>query len=114
MLKGKSPYKFTHGSKPNLGGIQMVGATIWVKDLKANKLEPCAKAGKFARYDEESKGYRVYYPEKQWVGIEQDVRFNPDEILIPQGDIGSEGEWHLPTVDPTITHNQSNAPNLLE
>ena len=92
----------------------MFGATIWVKDLEANKLEPHAKAGKFVRYDEESKEYRVYYPKKQWVGIKQDVRFNPDEILIPDGDIGSKGEWHLPAVNLTITHDQSNTSNPLE
>lgn len=63
------------------------------------------KVGRFVGYDEESKGYRVYYPEKRWVGIERDVRFNPDEVLIPEGDIRSEGEWYLPATDPTINDN---------
>ena len=91
--------------KPNLAGIQAFDATIWVKDLKANKLESHAKVRRFVGYDEESKGFRVYYPEKWSVGIERDVRFNPDEVLIPEGNIGSKGEWHLPVSDPTIDNN---------
>lgn len=113
-LQGRSPYEFVHGSKPNLGGIQAFGATVWVKDLEANKLESHAKVGRFVGYDEESKGYRIYYPEKRWVGIERNVRFNPDEILISDGDVGSEGEWHLPATDPTITHDKSHTPDPIK
>lgn len=91
--------------KPNLAGIQAFGATIWVKDLEANKLELHAKVRRFVGYDEESKGFRVYYPKKWSVGIKRDVRFNPDEVLILKGNIGSEGEWHLPVSNPTINNN---------
>ena len=37
--KGKTPYKFRHKKKPNLAGIQEFGATAYVKDLKAGKLD---------------------------------------------------------------------------
>ena len=37
-LDGKTPYEMMHNEKPNLAGIQEFGATAYVKDLKAGKL----------------------------------------------------------------------------
>ena len=37
--KGKTLYKLRHKKKPNLAGIQELGATAYVKDLKAGKLD---------------------------------------------------------------------------
>lgn len=65
-----------------------------------------AKIGKFVGYDNESKNYRVYWPEKRSVTIEREVRFNPDEIPIPDDKLGNEGEW------PTYS-NENSATNPL-
>ena len=92
-LPGTTPYEVVHKQKPNLGHLHEFGTTVYVKDLSAGKLDVQAKVGKFVGYDDESKGYRVYRPEKRSVTIEREVRFNPDEVLIPDDRLGNEGEW---------------------
>ena len=41
----KTPYKMQHKKKPYLAGIQEFRVTAYVKDLKAGKLDACAKVG---------------------------------------------------------------------
>ena len=69
-----------HEKKPNLASIQEFGATAYVKDLMAGKLDKQAKKGCFMVYDSKSKGYRIYWPEKQSITVEQNVVFNQDDI----------------------------------
>ena len=42
---GKSPYEMRHKKKPHLTDIQEFSAVASVKDLKAGKLDSCAKVG---------------------------------------------------------------------
>ena len=60
-LEGKTPYKMLNKKVPNLAGIQDFGATAYMKDLKAGKLDAHVKVGCFVGYDSESKGYRIYW-----------------------------------------------------
>ena len=97
-LNGKTPYEIQHGRKPNLSGIQEFGATAYVKDLSAGKLDLRACIGRFIGYDLESKGYRIYWPKKKTILVEHDVVFNKNDvtsddnsITIP-GDALAEGE----------------------
>jgi hypothetical protein len=50
-----------------------------MKDLKAGRLDAQAKKGQFVGYDSESKGYRIYWPEKRSVTVEQNIVFNQDD-----------------------------------
>ena len=43
VLEGKTPYEMLNKKVPNLAGIQEFGAAAYVKDLKAGKLDACAK-----------------------------------------------------------------------
>jgi hypothetical protein len=46
-------------------------------------------------FDDESKGYRIFWPKKWTVTVERNVKFNPDEILngkILDGNVQFEGE----------------------
>ena len=69
-----------------------------MKDFKAGKLDARAQVGHFIGYDSESKGYRIYWPGKQSITVEQNVVFNQedvqnvDSITISSGDTLSEGE----------------------
>ena len=51
-----------HKKKPHLAGIQEFRVAAYVKDLKAGKLDACAKVGQFVGYNPESKGYWIYWP----------------------------------------------------
>ena len=82
---------------PNLAGIHEFGAAAYVKDLKAGKLDARAKVGHFIGYDSESKGYRIYWPGKRSVSVEQNVIFNENDVRNEDGVVSvpgplSEGE----------------------
>ena len=87
-----------HKKKPHLAGIQEFGTAVYIKDLKARKLDSHAKVGQFVSYDLESKGYQIYWPQKQSVTVECNVVFNEDnvhtndDIHILAGDAVDEGE----------------------
>ena len=96
--KGKTPYKLRHKKKPNLAGIQEFSVTAYVKDPKARELDAQAKVGRFVGYDTKYKGYRIYWPTKRSVTVEQNIIFNSDDIpnipesAVIQDDAQSEGE----------------------
>jgi hypothetical protein len=60
--EGKTPHEVATGERPNLAGLLEWGSRIWVKKLDVQKLEPRALEAVFVGYDDESKGYRVYWP----------------------------------------------------
>jgi hypothetical protein len=110
-LNGKTPYEMINGKKPYLGGIQEFGVAAYVKDLKAGKLDPRAQKGRFVGYDSESKGFRIYWPEKRSISIERNVIFNPDDLLtegdsvIVQDNVLNEGE------SAKVIQNETDRPN---
>ena len=67
------------GRKPNLTGIQCFRAAVYVKLENAGKLGKQASKGCFVGYDNELKGYQIYWPEKHAVSIECNVVFNPGD-----------------------------------
>ena len=88
--------------KPHLAGIQEFGAATYIKDLTAKK-------GHFIGYDSESKGYRIYWPEKRSLTFECNVVFDQDDVntcdnnAIIYGKVQSEGEKNM--VIQTCQHN---------
>ena len=97
-LDGKSPYEMKHKKAPHLANIHEFGTVAYIKDLKARKLDPCAKLGRFVGYDSESKGFHIYWPNKQSVTVKHDVIFNQEDVLtrsdhvVIPGNVLSEGE----------------------
>jgi hypothetical protein len=69
-----------------------------VKVLSAGKLDARAGIGCFIGYDSESKGYRIYWPDKKKISVERNVTFNKDDVLVQNdaviipGDALAEGE----------------------
>lgn len=59
------------------------GATVWIKRLDAGKLEPRAEQAHFVGYDDKSKGFQIYWPNKRKVSIEWDMYFDKDQALQP-------------------------------
>ena len=68
------------------------GTVIWVKDLHAGKLDPRAKEGQFIGYNEESKGYHIYWPGKNKVSVKRNVYADKRSVIDP-GNVNIEGEW---------------------
>jgi hypothetical protein len=82
--------------------------TVWVKKLNTGKLNEKAEKGHFVGFDEESKGYRVYWPTKKKVSIKRDIFFNKEESL-QHNNTQIEGEWDISIILNTIeVNNESN------
>ena len=100
-----------HKKKPHLAGIQEFSAAVYVKDLKARKLDSHAKVGRFVSYNLELKGYRIYWPQKRSVTVECNVVFNEDDVHtnedvhILAGDAVDEGERDKIIQPPTSSIN---------
>ena len=58
-ISGKTLYEMRHKRKPYLAGIQEFGATAYVKDLKAGKLDARAKVSCFVGYDSELLAWKM-------------------------------------------------------
>jgi hypothetical protein len=61
-----------------------------MKKLGAGKLEEQAKVRRFVRYDSQSKGYHIYWPEKRSILVECNVVFNKSDTHL----------WNDPNVVP--------------
>ena len=93
-----TPIERATGRKPNLKSMLEFGAVVWVRVKEAGKLEPQAVKGHFMGYDEESKGYCIYFPRCWSVIVECDVYFNKDTV-VDVGEVVFEGE--METTDNT-------------
>ena len=91
--------------KPDLQGVLEWGIPIWVKRADTGKLDPRAVEGHFVGYDEEEKGYQVYWAARHSISIERDVYIDKNAVLEP-GDIVFEEE-------DLLTSNPSQVSNLM-
>ena len=104
LSESKTPIEMATGLKPDLSVVRPWGCKMWVKRLDIGKLEPRAEECRFIGIDSESKGYRVYWPWKNRVGVERDAYFNEKEALAPDK-APIEGENDIPT---NVDHHQHN------
>ena len=95
----KTPLEMATSQKPDISGAYPWGCKVWVKRLDVGKLEPRAEECRFVGVDSESKGFRVYWPGKNRVGIERDVYFNENDALEPE-EVQVEGGNDLPNPKP--------------
>jgi hypothetical protein len=79
------------GHKPNLKDVLAFGTVVWIKVKDAGKLDPQAVEGHFVGYDEESKGYRIYFLKRRSIIVERDMYFDKDPV-VEMGDVVFEGE----------------------
>ena len=93
-LEGRTPFEAVYGKPPNLAGLPVWGARIWVHDADASKIGTRAHLGRWVGYDSQSRGHHVYWPDKRSVTVERSVRFETDEVDLPpaHGNVLFEGE----------------------
>ena len=88
------PFEAVHGEAPNLAGLPVWGAHIWVHDADASKIDSHARLGHWVGYDAQSRGHHMYWPDKRSVWVERNVRFETGEVDLPpvHGTVTFEGE----------------------
>ena len=75
---GSTPHERATKTKPNLGRIPRFGQEVLVLIDAASKLDPKSKTARWIGFDDESKGHKVYWPDKQSVSVERNLMFVPD------------------------------------
>ena len=66
-IDGKTLFEAAFRKKPNLWDVREWGETMWVWIKGGNKLRGCVCEGWWIGIDEQSKGVRVYWPDKRSV-----------------------------------------------
>jgi hypothetical protein len=88
-IPGHTPHDLVHNAKPNLACAHEFGAKVFIHLQDVGKLEPRAEEAVFVGVDEQSKGYRIYWPEKRKVSVERNVSFVPATVSL---DVPDKGE----------------------
>src|SRR6266850_5187943 len=96
LPKSKTPLEMATGTCPDLSNIHEWGSRVWVKRTHSSKLASKVNTGRFIGFDEESKGYRIYWDEKRTVTVERDVYFDKKSALEPETTL-IEGENDAPS-----------------
>jgi hypothetical protein len=77
------------------------GTVVWVKVKGAGKLDPQAVEGHFVGYDDESKGYRIFFTRRHTVIVERDVYFDKGAV-VDVGEVAFEGETEIDSAKPSF------------
>jgi len=110
-IPGHTPHELVHHTKPNLALAREFGTPVYVHLHDAGKLEAKADAAIFVGIDDQSKGYRVFWPGKHRVTVERNVSFVPPSVAIAD-DVLDEGESSVAADQRPLTP-ASNAQQVL-
>ena len=89
----KTPLEMATGERPDLSDVHEWGCKVWVKRTHSPKLKSRVDTGRFIGFDEESKGYRIYWEDRRSVTVERDVYFEKRGLSAPETTL-IEGETH--------------------
>jgi len=90
-LDGQTLFEIMSKMKPNLENLPEWGACVFVLCEGHGKLKSRADKACWVGYSPDSKGHRVYWPEKQCTSIKFNVTFDMN-LTISQQDIMTKGE----------------------
>ena len=91
-IPGYTPHALVYKTKPNLGNAHEFGCKVYVHTTDGGKLEARASEAIFVGIDEQSKGFRIYWPHHRKVSVERNVVFEPLQPRKP-AEVMDEGEY---------------------
>jgi len=81
-----TPFEKLTGNKPNLSGVPEWGQTIWVHSGTRTKLDARRIEAHWVGYDPESPHvHHIYWPHKNSVSIERNIKFTSPTFTISSG-----------------------------
>nr|XP_049701711.1 uncharacterized protein LOC110381443 isoform X2 [Helicoverpa armigera] len=119
---GRSPYEVWTGKTYNIMELRAFGTEVYVHIPKEKRLkwDPKGERGLMVGYEENVKGYRIYYPEKNVVETKRDIVFlqqeEKEKPLVKKGegqtvvslDLEEDtGQENSPDIDEVTTHNHN-------
>ncbi|TPX37774.1 hypothetical protein SeLEV6574_g07877, partial [Synchytrium endobioticum] len=78
----KTPYELLYGKPPDLTRLKKFGCKVFAlipQPNRGNKLKDVSIEGMFVGYDQHSKGYRIWVPNKRALIVARDVLFREGE-----------------------------------
>ena len=82
-LGNVTPFEKLYGQKPNLANVPEWGQQVWVYNAAGSKLDARALQARWVGYDADSThAHRVYWPGKNSVTVERNVKFVSPTIVI--------------------------------
>jgi hypothetical protein len=87
--------------KPNLKDLREWGEKVLVRVEDGNKLGGRVREGRWIGVDEQSKGVRVYWPDKQSVSVERNVYYTPCTLSASRNE-GEDDMAVIPQVDAPV------------
>ena len=120
-LVNTTPFEALTGTKPNLSELHEWGQKVSIHNPANSKLGSQVKDRRWVGFDPESKGLRVYWPDKITISTEQSIKFDTDYLLVlnadppsslppsttpsstalpTQPDIATEDTPEMPTTEP--------------
>jgi hypothetical protein len=109
VLGDTTPHERLHRAKPNLAGLPEWGQSVWVHDTSGSKLDARAKEGRWVGFDSESThAHRIYWPGKNSVSVERDIKFAPTAVRItfPPLPEGEQSAHNAPASNQTHVSQQ--------
>ena len=81
-----TPLEKLYGDKPNLSGVPEWGQAIWVHSGTGSKLDVRGVEARWIGYDSESThAHRIYWPYKQSITVERNMKFITPTVTIYAG-----------------------------
>jgi hypothetical protein len=106
----KTPIEAVTGQKPDLLKLPEWGCQVWVHTKKNLKLDARAIEGRWVGFDEQSKGSRIYWPQKRSITVERSVVFAEPLAIVDELE-GEDGEpsskSSSPPNEPAVGHSPS-------
>ena len=82
-LRNITPFERLYGQKPNFARVLEWGQQVWVHNSAGSKLDTCRLQAQWVGYDADSThAHCIYWPGKNTVSVEHDVKFVPPTITI--------------------------------
>ena len=82
-LGNVTPYQRLYGEKPNLANVPEWGQQVWVHNPSGTKLDARALQARWVGYNADSThAHRVYWPGKNSVSVERNVKFVSPNVTI--------------------------------
>ncbi|KIJ45343.1 hypothetical protein M422DRAFT_121161, partial [Sphaerobolus stellatus SS14] len=100
-----TPFEAAFGSKPDLSRVREWGELVYVRVEGGTKLGGRVRTGRWLGIDDQSKGFRIYWPEKRTVTTER----NDWELIQAETDAPSSSNRQIPPPTPS-----SNNPTPLQ
>jgi hypothetical protein len=94
LTDGLTPYEAVTGKKPDLRDVCEWGEKVWIRlEVKGKKLGGRVREGRWMGVDDQSKGFRIYWPDTKSISVERNVYY--DKSFVPghlEGEESDSGE----------------------